>query len=193
MQPPVDFADRLERIFDGRIRARWSNRRQEWHLEYKIARGKATVPFYIDSNDDPAIRARDGYALLMAVRTGDRMPCPRCGYELKVPIFEKAEAICQYCVMHGRDGRTAAVFFPLDGDQLIQYLISLDPLRTYRDGLHKRADANNELRQAARERKFKNEIQAHTLDNYNKLVGIESVGYTGKEFTGDKHATVKTL
>lgn len=182
--PPVEFETRLQRLFDNRVRIRWSNHRQEWHLEYKIARGKATVPFYVDGYDDAAIRAKDGYAFLMAVREGDRMPCPRCGYTVKVPKFEIAHARCQYCQLAGKDGRFTACYFPLEGDSLIQHLQRIDPLRTWRDNMHLEADKQNDALLKQRERKFENDIEAITKDHYNRLVQIPQVGYTGKIFKG---------
>jgi hypothetical protein len=139
------------------------------------------VNFRVDSYDDPAIRARDGYAFIMAVRQGDRMPCPKCGYTIRVPKFEMAETSCDYCKMLGRDGRYTACYFPLEGDSLIQHLSKLDPLKTWRDGLAQRADAHNAQLLASRERDCLNKLEAATKENFNQLVGIQSVGYTGKE------------
>jgi hypothetical protein len=183
MDAPVDFQNRLSRMFDNRLRIRWSNQRKEWHIEYKV--GRSQLPnFFVSTYDDAAIRASQGYAFLMAIREGDRMPCPRCGYTVKVPKFHVAQAVCDYCRLNGRDGRYPAVYFPLEGDALIQYLCRIDPLRGYRDKMHLQADLNNERILEAKERQFKNDIASITLDNYNKLVGIPSWGYTGKHFKG---------
>lgn len=179
MQPPVQFETRLERLFNGRVRCRWSPNREEWHLEYKIARQKI-VGFIINPNDDPAVRARDGYAFIMAVRPGDRMPCPRCNYTVKVPVFEIAEAVCDYCRLQGHDGRYPACYFPLDGDKLITELAKLDPQNTWTDTLVASADKRNDAMMAAKERQFENQIRSATLDSYKQLVGIPSFGYSGK-------------
>ncbi len=163
--------------------------REEWHIEYKVGRGQGVVDFYVSGYDDAAIRAKDGFQFLMAVREGDRMPCPRCGYTLRVPLFSTAEVKCEYCVMCGRDGRYSACFFPLDGDSLIQHLRMLDPMRTYRKNLHLQADANNERLIAERERKAMNEIESVTKDHYNDLVGIPTFRYSGsKQFKGTPDA-----
>jgi len=183
-QPPIRFTERLERLFDGRLRCRWSHQRGEWHIEYKVGRGRPPA-FFVSGYDDAAIRAKDGYALLIAVRTGDRMPCPRCGYEMKVPVRMLAESRCDYCRAQGLDGRYPAAYFDLDSDSLLDYLARLDPYRSWRHGLHKQADANNERILREKERAFANHIEAVTKDNYNQLVGIPSVGYTGKVFTGN--------
>lgn len=181
MEAPIDFRNRLSRLFDDRIRIRWSNKRQEWHLEYKIARGKATVPFYVDSYDDPAIRARDGYAHLMAVRSGDRMPCPRCGCTVKVPMFEIKMAHCDYCKMGGKNYRFPACYFSLEGDLLIQHLAKMDPLRTWRDGIHLQTDKQNDELMKSRQRDFNNKMEAITKENFTNLFSIPSVGFTGRE------------
>ncbi len=183
-KPPQEFEDRLEREFDRRLRIRWSNKLSEWHIESKVGRGRL-AKFHVDDQDDGAIRARDGYQFLMAIREGDRMPCPRCGLELKVPIFEKREVVCEYCRMVGKDGRYPAVFFPLEGDTLIVYLRSLDPLRGYRDDLHLRADAANERLLQERERQAMNDMAAAGREFSAQLVGLQSVGYTGKELKSD--------
>lgn len=176
-----DFEARLEREFDNQIRMRWSNQRGEWQVEYKVARGQ--VPnVYVSEWDDRLIRARDGYGYLMSVREGDRMPCPTCGSTLKVPLFEVAEVRCDYCVYNGRDGRHTACYFPLEGDSFLYHLRKLDPIRGWRDKIAAEVDANNDANLRAAERKFERDIEAITKDNFKQLVGIQSVGYTGKEF-----------
>jgi hypothetical protein len=183
MQAPADFVSRLDRIFEGRLRIRWSFQRHEWHIEYKVAPGQI-LNFPVQSNDDRAIRAKDGYAFILAIRNGDRMPCPKCGYEVKVPLFEIAEVVCEYCTLQGRDGRYPAAYFPLEGDRLITYLSRLDPTRTWREGIAKLADAANERILKQKERDFENHIEAATKENFTDLLNIQSVGYTGKVFTG---------
>src|SRR5512133_3739880 len=93
---PGGFARRLREEFRGRLRVRWSTQRREWQIEQKV--GRAALPTRrIDESDDRSIRARDGYALVCAVRDGDRMPCPTCGETLRVPILTFAETICPVC------------------------------------------------------------------------------------------------
>ena len=180
---PERLTERLLRLFDGRVRIRWSQQRGEWHLEYKVGRGRP-ASFFVSGFDDAAIRAADGYAMLLAIRTGDRMPCPRCGYEMAVPVRKLAESRFEYCAAQGRDGRYPAAFFDLDGDSLIEYLSKLDPYRGWRKNLHKQADENNDRLLKSRERDFANRIEATTKDDFRRLVGIQGVGYTGKVFTG---------
>ncbi len=178
---PEYFESKLSSLFDNRLRIRWSNARQEWHLEFKVGRGKL-ANLKVSEYDDHVIRARDGYGFMMAISEGDRTPCPRCGYTVKVPMFEMAEATCNLCRLGGKDGRYPIAYYPLEGDTLIQHLIKMDPLRTYRDGIAKRVDAQNDRVLKAAERKFENDIEAITKENFKQLVEIQSVGYTGKEF-----------
>lgn len=179
MTAPTYVTERLEREFDGRLRIRWSYKRNEWQIEAKIAR--AIDPgAQVDAADDDHIRARDGYAFVMSIRRGDRMPCPDCGFTLKVPVLHTAEVRCDYCRSRGRDGRHRAAYFPLDSELLFEHLRKIDPIRGYRDSLVRLADARNKAILAARERAALNEIQAANIDNFNNLVGIPQFGYSGK-------------
>lgn len=180
---PARLVERLDRLFDGELRVRWSQQRGEWHIEHKVGRGRA-AGFYVSGHDDNAIRAQDGYTLVLAIRTGDRMPCPRCGHDMPVPVRKLAESRCQECTRRGLDGRYPAAFFDLDGDSLIEHLSKINPKNTWRKDMHKQADLRNAQILASKEREFANTIAATTHENYNQLVGIQSVGYTGKVYTG---------
>lgn len=174
-----DFENRLHQRFDGRVRLRWSNRLGEWHLEYKIAPGKV-LGYPLDSQNDHAIRARDGYAFIMAVRTGDRMPCPECGFTLHVPLFKTAEVTCTYCTSRGRDGRWPAAYYPLEGDALLTHLSHLDPLRGYNLDVAKRVDDANQRLLAQQEREFEVYSEAAVKDHFYDLAGIPRVSMGGK-------------
>lgn len=184
MQIPESFSERLEREFDGRLRIRWSKAGGEFHIEQKVGRA-ALPPTYVSEYDDDLIRARDGYMYVMTVRPGDRMRCPDCNSTLKVPIMRTAETICGYCKMKGRDGRHVAAYYPL-GDTLIDHLKKIDPMRRFRQDLAKAADRKNEAIMESRKRETSNQIEASTKDHWTKLVGIQSVGYSGKVFEGPK-------
>lgn len=179
----ADFENRLHHLFDGRLRIRWSYKRSEWHIEYKISRGKMyTAPF--ERDDDVMQRAKDGYMFVMAVSVGDRMPCPRCGYELKVPFKQMKEVTCMYCRLQGKDGRYPAVYFPLEGDELITHLSKLDPDRRWVN-LAQEADKQNQKLLAQKERDFENYIEAGVKDNIMDLLNIPRVGFGGiKRFEG---------
>ena len=175
MNPPESFARRLRDESGGELRIRWSNARGEWHIEQRV--GRAIIePSPVSAMDDDHIRATDGYALVLAVRDGDRMPCPDCGCELPVPHLQFAEIKCDWCKMRGKDGRHIAGHFPL-GDALLQHLRRLDPKRGWREGEAKRLDLRNQLITASRERAYSNHIEATTKDHYRDLVGIGQWGY----------------
>ena len=179
-QPPSTFAARLQREFGGRLRIRWSTQRGEWQVEQKVAR--ASVPrFRLSDNDDDAIRMWDGYDFLMAVREGDRMPCPYDGTTLKVPAMGTGEVTCTYCKLRGREGRYAAAYFPLDGDGLIQYLRRLDPILGWNRNMARDADRHNAAITSGYERAVSNTIEASTKEHWTQLVGIPHVGFTGRE------------
>jgi hypothetical protein len=179
---PADFAARLHREFDGRLRLRWSNARHEFHLEQKVRRGLADG-LVRDTHDDAGIRRRDGYLYILSIRPGTRMPCPRCASELQVPVHEIREVSCGYCKLKGQEHRVAAGFFPLN-DSLIDYLKRLDPEREASRRLRQQVDGHNLATQTRLEQSVSNATTDAANDDFNRIAGIPSVGYTGKEFRG---------
>ena len=158
---PDEFADRLSRDFQGRLRTRWSKAKAEWHIEERVGRGCVAPTRHRDPHDrsrwlpvevdDAFIRARDGYAYVMSIRPGDRMPCPTCGLTLKVPVLHTGETICANCVKKGRDGHWKAAYYPL-GEGLLEHLRKIDPES---DGVRRAAldaDLANQQREAGLER-----------------------------------------
>lgn len=166
-------------MFAGRLRIRWSPKREAWHIEQQVGRA-ASPPYRIDPYDDSLIRAKDGYAFVMEVRPGDRMPCPACRTELKVPMMETAEVRCGYCKMQGRDARIRAAYYPL-GELLIDYLRKIDPERGATKELADEADRANRALLAAQERNVMNSVEAAGKQDFTNIMGIQSVGYTGRE------------
>jgi|GEM_PF-1751416 len=180
----ADFARRIQREFDGRLRIRWSNKRREWQVEQRVSRSQV-ADAHVSDNDDPAIRARDGYVYVMSIRDGDRMPCPAGdGTTLKVPVGHTGEVTCPECKRWGRTGRYAAAYFPLEGDSLIQYLRRLDPLLGWNRGITKDINAQERAVYESQQRKVSNAIEAGTLENWKRLAQIPQWGYTGKVLHG---------
>lgn len=175
MQAPDEFTRRLREQSDGELRIRWSNARQEWHIEQRVGRA-ILEPSPVSAIDDDYIRATEGYVLVMAVRNGDRMPCPDCGLELKVPHLRFAEILCPMCKHQGKDGRHVAGFFPL-GDALLQHLRKLDPKRDWRKGEKEALDRRNKQLVASREQDYSNYITAVGLEHARQLMGIGQWGY----------------
>ncbi len=180
MTPPASFARQLASEFNGRLRVRWSIKRGEWHIEQQVERGKAMLPRVINEADDAAVRYRDGYVFVLAVRNGTRMPCPRCGTELRVPIRQFGEVTCPTCqpISH-QPHKVRACYWPLD-DSLLEHLRRFDP---HRDGYRRMlADLNSaEPARAAQEASWRRERHAQAVDDFPQIFNIPQVGYTGRE------------
>lgn len=186
MQVPERFAAQLRDEFNGRYRLRWSHKFQEWNLEQRVGLGHVDVPWREDPEDDSMIRARDGYWFVMAIRTGETMPCPiiidnhgtRCGAEVKVPIMQTAEAVCVRCQLSGRDGRTAAAYWPLN-DALIQHIRRIDAFLGHNEDIRRVHDEKNKRLMDVAEKDALNDIDDVSYDLRKTLGGIEQVGYGG--------------
>ena len=179
---PSDFRARLHREFDGRLRVRWSDRQQEYQVEQKVSR---PMGGNVDarSGSDEHVRLRDGYHYILSVQPGTRMGCPKCRTTLKVPAFEIRQVSCPLCKVSGREHRVAGGYFPLN-DQLIDYLKQLDPNRDGVQRSRSRVDANNLKLVQQQQRQVLNATTDAASDDFNRIAGIPSVGYTGKIFQG---------
>lgn len=179
--PTYSISDTFLREFTREFpeyRIRWSFKKRCWHIEQHCGRN-VLPPFRVETTDDRMIRARDGFWLVMEVQPGDRMPCPRCDNTLYVPIMKFGEARCENCIMHGRDGRTACGYMPFTS-VMLDHLRRTDPLRGGTQRLAAEADAANQqmLKDAAK--RTHDIVEAGTKDAFSRIVGIPSVGYTGK-------------
>lgn len=180
MYSEEQFQARLNQVFGGRLRLRWSNRKGEFHVEEKVGRA-VLPPIHMDDTRDDHIRARDGYAFVMAVRPGDRMPCPTCGDILRVPVMYSGVTQCPRCTrLKGRDIYHNAAYFPL-GENLIDHLKSIDPLGDHLRNRLKDIDKNNTALDATKERDFHNYSEGVIKDYFWSSVNFPKVGYTGKE------------
>lgn len=173
---PQDFVDRLHDAFEGRLRIRWSHSAHEFQIEQRVARGLINFPAAL--TDDEHIRLRDGYFYVMSVRSGDRMPCPRCQFQLTVPVREIRELSCPRCKAQGLEHRVAAGYFPLD-DTLITYLKAMDPLRGASRELRAKVDAHNAAYTESQRQAVLDKAYAAGADDFNRIAGIPNVGYTG--------------
>lgn len=126
-QPPSDFSDRLEHVFGGRLRIRWSPFTSTWHLEQRMGRASMAAMRKVPKNDKE-ICARDGYDLVMEVLPRMRFQCRFCHYSLPFRPLEIGEIRCDHCMGKNRDARWSAAWFPL-GEVLIDHLKRIDPLR----------------------------------------------------------------
>lgn len=178
MKIPAEFNRRMRREFPD-LRIRWSKARNCWAIEQKVGRG-ALAPFRISEVDDSFIRARDGYWLVCYVQQNRKFGCPECNLELKSPIMRFAEVTCPYCKLRDKDARIMTGYFPLN-TTLIEHLRSTDPRRDAIRKMAAKADAANDAMMKEKEKKFRNDIEAITYDDFNYMFGIQSVGYTGRE------------
>lgn len=166
------FEQEFESAFNGRFRIRWSDKRQEYHIEQKLTQSNpALIPPVFrnpetggdeyDTYSDAWIRARDGYFFVMAVRNGTKMPCPVCGMTVDVPELVTAESFCHYCKVMGRDGRYVAAYYPLN-HILIEHIKTIDPL----------TDGPTRSRQRIRDAQLKKEKrdQQKALDDADAMV-----------------------
>lgn len=148
----AEFNTRLQDVFGGRLRARWSDYSRSYHIEQKVGRGVFDPPTHRDHREsDRWIRARDGYSHVMEIRVGDRMACPTCHLPVDVPTMELAETRCLYCKLKGRDTTFVACYFPL-GETLIDHLRKIDPEN---DGIRRQAaeiERNQRRAELSRER-----------------------------------------
>lgn len=182
MNAPSFFTDLLARTFDNRLRIRWSASQHEFHIEQRVGRAVA-APSRFDEGRDDLIRARDGYDFVMSVRTGDRMPCPVCHYTLRVPVMDTWDIHCGYCKLRGLQTSVVAGFWPLN-DRLISHLQKIDPLRADQTEQARAADRYNRLMMESEDNAIINAGVARGYEKFNRIAGIQSVGYTGKEYRG---------
>ncbi len=180
MHIPDTFRKRLHRDFQGRFRIRWSHKRNEFHIEQKIATGMLLEPpknpdGTWDKYGDDYIRASDGYGYVMSICQGDRKRCEGCGNDVKLPIRETKECVC----VCGR--RHRAFYYPLD-DLLLLHLRWLDPLSGGVERARRKMEDANRRRELSAERHAFGELESATLENFNNLFDIQSVGYTGKVY-----------
>lgn len=179
MKAPEGFTSKLKKEFPD-LHLRWSSKQGCWMVEQQVGRG-ALPPFRFDSDtDDRYVRAKLGRWLVCQVSPGDRIPCPECHLELPVPHLKFAEVTCGNCLRKGKDGRVTAGYFPLS-NALLDHLRRTDPRRDAIRRLAAEADAANEKMLEEKSRQVRNDVQAITLEDFNKMFGIQSVGFTGKE------------
>jgi hypothetical protein len=176
MEPPTPFTRRLKDEFGGRLRLRWSPRTAVWQLEEKVGRA-ALPPLRITEGDDSLVRARDGYAYVLSIAPGDRVPCPVCRTTLRLPHLTFHEVECPACKAEGRSGgRVRAAYFPLDGSALLSYLHKIDPLRGGHLEAVAEADADHARYTADKDARYQDGLHQTLFDA--AIEQLPKVGYT---------------
>jgi hypothetical protein len=185
---PEWFVRQLKQEHDGRLRIRWSLARLRWQIEQKVDTAKL-APFHVDSLDDDAIRAIDGYARVCEICPGSITPCSNtgldgktpCGYDLRVPYGQFVQIKCPQCRINGFNGGQIVAHFELN-EGLLNHLRSIDPNR----GAYERQRAH--LRSANRKIMDNRYDQVAAEIKYaakdDMRICIPKVGYTGKQFLG---------
>ena len=180
MEAPANFTRRLAKDFGGRLRVRWSPALQELCLEEKVGRAVLPPLGWSEGRDD-LVRARDGYALVLSLKPGDRMRCPKCGHTLPVPVMRFGEAICKACSsVEGKLIAYKAAYFPLS-ESLLDHLHKIDPLRADSRQHIKEADQAALKQRQSAQRDIDNQIESATKDIVSIAGGFTQVGYTGRE------------
>lgn len=174
---PEEFQEKLQREFGDKIRVRWSDKWNEWHVEQKVRRGVAATPQKFDPYNDDVIRFNDGFVWVMSVKQGSKFDCPQCGLTLSAPTRETHHVVCGHCKLKGYNSHWLACHWPLD-ETLIEHLKKLQ--WQIDDTSANLAKSDIALRKL-QERALLDPTLAAFEDSHAKLAGILQTGYTGKE------------
>lgn len=182
-QAPASFLSKLKAEFNGRLRIRWSDAKNEFHIEQQVGRA-ALPPRYIGLEDDRGIRARDGYHFILSVKAGNHVPCRTCNFTCPVPELRTGEIKCSRCGFQGRRAtKEFGGYWPLN-DLLIDYLKGIDPERDGHLRASKEQDLANARVELSRKRNIFNTVEAAAYDDKYQLFGTPFSGYTGKVLKG---------
>lgn len=175
---PDDFQDKLDQEFGGKLRVRWSGKLSEWHVEQKV-RHMVGWPDGWDRHSDNTIRYKDGYVWIMSFKQGTRFECPTCHLTLKAPSHRTEMVSCDHCRLKGYNHQHLAGHWNMD-ETLIEHLKMLRWKLDHPDDMNK-LDAALKIQQM---RQVLDPTIEGIADRYNQGMGIVSVGYTGKVFSG---------
>jgi len=191
--PSEEFVERLEREFSQKYRVRWSDARQEWHLEQRVRRAIAEGFVEVDPRNreqwrlkhDAYIRARDGYVLVMQIKPGTRTHCTYCDQQMSVPLFHHATIKCEFCASRGRAVYQIAGFFPL-GDTLIDYMKHIDGTTGGQQRVSDAVNRSNDLLMRDLQANLRRPIEAATRERANRILGFPQFGYGGRPYNWTK-------
>lgn len=177
MDAPASFRSSLARQFDGQLRVRWSEARQEWQIEQKMRRARLSSRRIHEGTiqADDLIRSRDGYAFVLAVKPGNVTPCPRCHAPQRIPELRMHRTTCPRC-RHS----FLAVYYPLS-DLLLEHLRYTDPYRGGLDRIIADQDRASTTVAETHRRDSRREGDAFWRDHFNQLARVRPIGYTGRE------------
>lgn len=182
MTIPSQFARDLHSTFGGRYRIRWSDRLHTFQLEQKIQTGQVDLMPPVDedgtydTHSDRWVRARDGFAYIMALTPGDRMPCPLCNLTLKVPVMKTGETHCERCIAQGKDGKYVAAYFPFN-HIFIEHLRKIDPYSDLPYRQYQAMKQRDQSRMGNLKRQALDNAGDATLDDKLQVFEIPHTGY----------------
>jgi hypothetical protein len=176
---PTEFTTSLSVEFQDRLRARWSGKQQAIIIEQRV--GKNILPSLprISYSDERRQSLAEGYMPIMTVAVSETMRCPSCNLKVNVPNRETKQIRCLYCQVKGRKTLITAGYYPLNSF-LIEHLKSIDPLRNMDKDMVKEMNERNEKMLQKQQEQLQDNAIAYSNDNFNRLVGIQQTGYTGK-------------
>jgi hypothetical protein len=177
---PDTFESELFHRLGRDYRLRWSPAKQMWSIEQKVD-WTHEYPGWVSDWDDEAIRARDGFAMVCEVSPRPFLVCEGCGQKIPLPELTRAEVRCAFCKEKGEKEYYVGAFFPLC-EKLLQRLEYTSPRR----GPQWKADMdihNRKLVTTAKQDQA-NHLESIMRNEGGRILGIPSVGYTGKVFGG---------
>ena len=189
MRPVPDwFAEQLRLEHAGRLRIRWSPIEQNFQVESKVAPGtpwirppkikdQRTGKVSTDTAQDGYVRARDGYQFVCALEPTRQKRCPKChNAVMEFKPYGFKHTTCPLCQKGSVSGWWEFT------DQLLQHLRYIDPDRGGIERVFKDLERDEERAEATKQRDFMNKARDVASDMFSEVYGIQSVGYTGKEF-----------
>jgi hypothetical protein len=188
---PEWFQQQLAHEFGTRFRMRWSNARQLFVLDERIARGVLMTPARLaaklarldaknpDQAEEFRLRLREGTAPFVEISPGNRTACPACGATVRLAHMTWAYAHCDECQ---KDFKT--IYAPL-GWWLLEQLRFLDFERGGDERALTAMDQANAAHEAEVQAAPKRELEAAVRDDFAHIMSIQSVGYTGRSFAAE--------
>jgi hypothetical protein len=185
---PQWFANQLRAEFGSRFSVRWSHARSCFVIDEQVARGQAMPPARLaaklarldrtapDQADEFRHRLRTGTAPFVEVYPSNRAPCPACAATVRLSFQEWQFAHCTACQKDFK-----AVSSPL-GWWLLEQLRFLDFERGGDERQLAAMDTANAAHEQALKRNDRNTLEAAVKDDFARIMDIQSVGYTGREF-----------
>ena len=124
---PETFENDLTHRLGPDYRLRWSDKKETYCIEQRLARPPADIPMALRGTD-LWIRHRDRYALVCEVSPSPWMRCSKCRTRLRVPDLKWAEVKCPTCYASRTLNNTQyfVAYFPLC-ERLLQHLESTSP------------------------------------------------------------------